>query len=97
MGRDPSFQLCQVKIACFIGHTSYPNIDGDVPTAGHLQRGLWSGVEVKAAVSWEKGDTCQVVDLFEWDEGTMNMLKENKTTLSERRKNKWSSGCLNLS
>ena len=63
-------------------YRSYPNIDGDVAAAGHLQRGLWSDVEVKAAVSWKKADTCQVVDLFEWDERTLNMLKENKTTLT---------------
>ena len=53
-------------------------INDAVPT---YQHSLWSDIEVKTAVSWKKDDTSQVDGLFECDERTLDMLKENKPTL----------------
>ena len=67
----------------------FPHVEGDITAAGHFQHGLWSDIEVKTAVSWKKGETFQVVDLFKRDECTLNMLKENRTTLTLREKKEW--------
>ena len=74
------------KSRFYCAYPSKHHTSGEQDTLSQLQRGWWEDIQFVATVRWGKENSNEVINLFEWDEHTVERLKANRADMTLEKK-----------